>query len=158
MRTHTLWSCDPILRGVSQSVICASGLRHTHLVQVECDLPQPCRPCPCAGHDHIYERTCSIFNYTCMADNADGSQGGVTHVVSHSWAGRAPLTHMGRPLQVCERAALDLTCVHAVQVIGNAGYELSWFYNPFYPQYWKKIAIEHGYMRCEVRDDSLEVQ
>ena len=37
------------------------------------------------------------------------------------------------------------------QVIGNSGYELSWFYNPFYPSYWEKIAVEHGYMRCEVR-------
>ena len=31
-----------------------------------------------------------------------------------------------------------------------AGYELSWFYNPFAPGYWRAIAIEHGYMRCEV--------
>lgn len=34
-------------------------------------------------------------------------------------------------------------------VIGNAGYELSWFYNPFAPGYWRAIALDHGYMRCE---------
>ena len=33
------------------------------------------------GHDHIYERTCSIYNFTCMPDNTDGTQGGITHVV-----------------------------------------------------------------------------
>lgn len=36
-------------------------------------------------------------------------------------------------------------------VTGCTGYELSWFYNPFAPGYWRAIAIEHGYLRCEVR-------
>lgn len=27
--------------------------------------------------------------------------------------------------------------------------ELSWGFNPFTPSYWRKIAIEHGFMRCK---------
>ena len=33
------------------------------------------------GHDHVYERTCPIYNGTCQANLADGSLGGPTHVV-----------------------------------------------------------------------------
>ena len=33
-------------------------------------------------------------------------------------------------------------------VVGNAGYELSWFANPTPPNYWDKIVLEHGYSRC----------
>ena len=46
----------------------------------------------------------------------------------------------------------------SAQVIGNSGYELSWFFNPFYPSYWEKIAVEHGYMRCEVRVPTILLQ
>ena len=30
------------------------------------------------------------------------------------------------------------------------GYELSWFFNPFFPNYWENIGVEHGYSRCTV--------
>ncbi|KAK9918496.1 hypothetical protein WJX75_004496 [Coccomyxa subellipsoidea] len=35
-------------------------------------------------------------------------------------------------------------------VIGNAGYKLSWAANPRPPPYWATVAIEHGFLRCDV--------
>lgn len=63
-----------------------------------------------AGHDHIYERTCSIFNFTCMPNNADGSQGGVTHVVcALEPPPAAPTCTQMTPRQNLEHAMLSLT-------------------------------------------------
>lgn len=33
------------------------------------------------GHDHVYERTCPVYNGTCQSPLADGSLGGPVHVV-----------------------------------------------------------------------------
>lgn len=33
------------------------------------------------GHDHVYERTCPVYNGTCQSSLADGSLGGPVHVV-----------------------------------------------------------------------------
>lgn len=33
------------------------------------------------GHDHVYERTCPVYNGTCQPNLADGSLGGPVHVV-----------------------------------------------------------------------------
>ncbi len=35
-------------------------------------------------------------------------------------------------------------------VIGNAGYKLSWGANPSLPAYWSTVALEHGFLRCDV--------
>ena len=40
-------------------------------------------------------------------------------------------------------------------VVGNAGYELSWFANPSPPDYWDKIVLEHGYSRCTANQTTL---
>lgn len=40
-------------------------------------------------------------------------------------------------------------------VVGNAGYELSWFANPSPPNYWDKIVLEHGYSRCTANQTTL---
>ena len=40
-------------------------------------------------------------------------------------------------------------------VVGNAGYELSWFANPSPPNYWDKIVLEHGYSRCSANQTTL---
>ena len=48
-----------------------------------------CEDMPCVlkvdltwhGHDHVYERTCPVYNGTCQPNLADGSLGGPTHVV-----------------------------------------------------------------------------
>ena len=56
------------------------------------------------GHDHVYERTCPVYNGTCQPNLPDGSLGGPTHVVignagfSLSYAPllRAACTHTGR--------------------------------------------------------------
>nr|QOL01233.1 putative extracellular protein TR9_041a [Trebouxia lynnae] len=40
-------------------------------------------------------------------------------------------------------------------VVGNAGYELSWFANPSPPNYWDKIVVEHGYSRCTANQTTL---
>ena len=33
------------------------------------------------GHDHVYERTCPVYNGTCQPNLAGGSLGGPVHVV-----------------------------------------------------------------------------
>ncbi|DBB10212.1 TPA: hypothetical protein ACH3X3_001785 [Trebouxia sp. C0006] len=43
-------------------------------------------------------------------------------------------------------------------VVGNAGYELSWFANPTPPNYWDKIVLEHGYSRCTANMTSLSCE
>lgn len=35
-------------------------------------------------------------------------------------------------------------------VMGNAGYKLSWGANPSLPAYWSTVALEHGFLRCDV--------
>ncbi|CAL8471735.1 g11277 [Coccomyxa elongata] len=35
-------------------------------------------------------------------------------------------------------------------VIGNAGYKLSWAANPQPPPYWATVALDHGFLRCDV--------
>ncbi len=35
-------------------------------------------------------------------------------------------------------------------VIGNAGYKLSWAANPRPPPYWATVALDHGFLRCDV--------
>ena len=43
-------------------------------------------------------------------------------------------------------------------VVGNAGYELSWFANPTPPNYWDKIVMEHGYSRCMANQTTLSCE
>ena len=59
-----------------------------------------------------------------------------------------------RTCPVYKKTCLDLDAngsatapVHVVT--GNAGYKLSWGYNPHTPPYWDAMALEHGYLRCE---------
>ncbi|EIE21772.1 Metallo-dependent phosphatase [Coccomyxa subellipsoidea C-169] len=54
-----------------------------------------------AGHDHKYERTCSVYKKTCLQAR-------------------------------------------------NAGYKLSWAANPRPPPYWATVALDHGFLRCDV--------
>lgn len=35
-----------------------------------------------------------------------------------------------------------------MQVIGNAGYKLSWAADPTPAPYWMSRALEHGFLRC----------
>lgn len=37
-----------------------------------------------------------------------------------------------------------------VEAAGNAGYKLSWTTNPHPPPFWSNVALEHGYLRCDV--------
>lgn len=37
-----------------------------------------------------------------------------------------------------------------MQVIGNAGYKLSWAADPTPAPYWMNRALEHGFLRCTV--------
>ena len=107
------------------------------------------KPAHCgAGHDHVYERTCPVYKEICQPANADGSNSAPVYVVIGN-AG-ALLHHrltqmLTQAVGVCGQAPPE-----CVNIFVGAGYELSWFYNPFYPNYWESIAIEHGYSRCEV--------
>ena len=42
-----------------------------------------------------------------------------------------------------------------LQVIGNAGYKLSWAADPSPADYWMNRAIEHGFLRCNVNGTSF---
>ena len=42
-----------------------------------------------------------------------------------------------------------------LQVIGNAGYKLSWAADPSPANYWMSRAIEHGFLRCNVNGTSF---
>ena len=59
-----------------------------------------------------------------------------------------------RTCPVYKKTCLDLdangSATAPVPVVtGNAGYKLSWGYNPHTPPYWDAMALEHGYLRCE---------
>ena len=57
---------------------------------------------------------------------------------------------------ICQTANLDGSQSAPMHVvIGNAGYELSWFANPDVPPYWDVIYLEHGYQRCTVNSTSF---
>lgn len=65
-----------------------------------------------------------------------------------------------RTCPVYKKACLDLDAngsatapVHVVS--GNAGFRLSWGYNPHTPPYWEAMALEHGYLRCEANKTFL---
>ena len=65
-----------------------------------------------------------------------------------------------RTCPVYKKACLDLDAngsatapVHVVS--GNAGFRLSWGYNPHTPPYWEAMALEHGYLRCEANNTFL---
>lgn len=68
-----------------------------------------------------------------------------------------------RTCPVYKKRCLDLDAnssatapVHVV--IGNAGYKLSWGYNPHTPPYWEAMALEHGYLRCEANKTSFRCE
>ena len=68
-----------------------------------------------------------------------------------------------RTCPVYKKRCLDLDAnssatapVHVV--IGNAGYKLSWGYNPHMPPYWEAMALEHGYLRCEANKTSFRCE
>ena len=46
----------------------------------------------------------------------------------------------------------------AVQVIGNAGYKLSWAADPTPAPYWMSRALEHGFLRCTVNGTTFSCE
>ena len=38
---------------------------------------------------------------------------------------------------------------------GNAGYKLSWATNPHPPPFWSTVALEHGFLRCDVNGTTM---
>jgi hypothetical protein len=57
-------------------------------------------------------------------------------------------THLCAPLLQHDANGTSSGPTHVV--IGNAGYKLSWAANPRPPPYWATVAIDHGFLRCDV--------
>ena len=45
-----------------------------------------------------------------------------------------------------------------MQVIGNAGYKLSWAADPTPAPYWMSRALEHGFLRCTVNGTAFSCE
>ena len=117
-----------------------------------------------AGHDHKYERTCPVYMKSCLAYDGNGTAGGPMHVV-RSTHGKSIMKQMtlaelvGLPPQSMYDAPNALPqaarALLPLQVIGNAGYKLSWAADPSPADYWMNRAIEHGFLRCNVNGTSF---
>ena len=46
----------------------------THTVAPCPPAPTPLSFSPPAGHEHTYQRSCPLYNYSCVAPNRDGTQ------------------------------------------------------------------------------------
>lgn len=119
------------------------------------------------GHRPIYTTSTSPasnnYGVIAVAEDLQASLEDVFYEfqVDLTWHGHDHIYERTCPVykKLCQGTNADGTNAGPVHVvIGHSGYELSFFANPYPPNYWEVIILEHGYMRCTANATSLSCE